>query len=160
MRTQQYQEIAVKELETEEELDERIVSRERRLFRELLIANGRGVKCEMLSCRINLNRVLIASHIKPVNVIKRDRKLADEEKLKQISDCNNGFLFCRNHDALFDKFLITFSEEGKIIASSDVERVIDTFNLNLNETVLEIKNQETISYLQFHQEEFKERNRL
>jgi hypothetical protein len=48
----------------------------------------------------------------------------------------------------------------KIIASSDVEKVVDTFNLNLNETVLEIKNQETISYLQFHQKVFRERNEL
>lgn len=161
MIKQKHQEIIIGELEKEEEeLDERIVSRERRLFRELLIASGRGIKCEMLNCRINLDRVLIASHIKPVNVIKRDRKLVDEEKLKQISDCNNGFLFCRNHDALFDKFLITFSEEGKIIASNDVEKVIDTFNLNLENVALEIKNQATISYLQFHQEEFRERNRL
>ena len=158
---QEYQEIIEKTLDREdEELREREVSIERRLFRDLLINSGRGIKCEMISCRIKLDKVLIASHIRPVNFIKKDREISREEKLRQISDCNNGFLLCRNHDALFDKFLITFSEEGKIIASSDVEKVIDAFNLNLENIALEIKNQETISYLQFHQEEFRERNRV
>jgi len=79
--------------------------------------------------------------------------------LRQISNCNNGFLFCRNHDALFDKFLITFSEEGKIATSSDVEKFIDVFDLSLDKVALEIKNQETISYLQYHQKEFNFRER-
>jgi len=158
MFNQKHEEFAIKVLDkTEEKLEDKVVSAERRLFRALLITNGRGIKCEIINCRINLEKILIASHIRPVNLIKKDTKLSREEKLKQISDCNNGFLFCRNHDALFDKFLITF-KEGKIVASSDVEKVIDTFNLNLDNVVLEIKNQETINYLQYHQKLFAERN--
>jgi hypothetical protein len=161
MFNQKHQEFASKILEkTEEELEDKVISAERRLFRELLIASGRGIKCEMINCRINLVKVLIASHIRPVNFIKKDRKLSKEEKLRQISDCNNGFLFCRNHDALFDKFLITFSSEGKIIASDHVKRVIDTFHLSLDDISLKIKNQEINNYLQFHQKAFEERNKI
>lgn len=57
--------------------------------------------------KINDERLLIASHIKPWSVSE------DNEKL----DYNNGFIFSPTYDALFDKGLITFENNGNLIVS-------------------------------------------
>lgn len=125
----------------------------RRLFRELLISN-RGVECEILTCNISIVELLIASHIKPVNCIVNDNTLDTQQKIKEICDPNNGFLLCPNHDALFDKFLITFNSEGTIkISKSIINQVLD-FNLILDEKCINISDKQVIKYLNFHNEKF------
>ena len=136
-----------------EQLETRQVSKHRSLFREILI-DKRGIKCEITNCPISLLEALIASHIRPVENILHDKELTKEEKLKHIGSDNNGFLFCRNHDALFDKKLLTFTNEGKIISCDYLKNFISSFNLNCEEVVLEIKDKEIINYLQYHRELF------
>jgi 5-methylcytosine-specific restriction protein A len=61
----------------------------------------------------NFNKldILIASHIVPWS------KATDHERL----DVNNGLLLSPTYDALFDKHLITFENNGKIILSDKIE---------------------------------------
>ena len=61
----------------------------------------------------NFNKldILIASHIVPWS------KATDHERL----DVNNGLLLSPTYDALFDKHLITFDNNGKIILSDKIE---------------------------------------
>ncbi|MEW9674148.1 HNH endonuclease [Ammoniphilus sp. 3BR4] len=44
-------------------------------------------------------------------------------------DLNNGLLLCPNHDALFEKGLISFRDDGGIFVSPSVD---DTFKIFLN----------------------------
>ena len=62
-------------------------------------------KCAVSECK--MTDVLIASHIKPW------RKSTNIEKL----DPYNGLLLLPNYDKLFDKGLISFEDNGKIIIS-------------------------------------------
>jgi 5-methylcytosine-specific restriction enzyme A len=55
----------------------------------------------------DLTEILIASHIVPWRQSNEDEKL----------DIENGILLSPNYDALFDKYLISFSESGNIIIS-------------------------------------------
>lgn len=57
-------------------------------------------------CSISDQRFLIASHIKPWS-----RCESPEERI----DPYNGFLLCPNHDALFDKGLVSFKNSGEIM---------------------------------------------
>ena len=61
----------------------------------------------------NFNKldILIASHIVPWS------KATDHERL----DVNNGLLLSPTYDALFDKYLITFDNKGKIQLSDKIE---------------------------------------
>ncbi len=55
--------------------------------------------------------ILIASHIVPWS------KASDQERL----DVNNGLLLSPTYDALFDKHLVTFDNNGKIQLSEKIE---------------------------------------
>ncbi|MCF2874307.1 MULTISPECIES: HNH endonuclease [unclassified Tenacibaculum] len=59
----------------------------------------------------NIYTVLIASHIVPW------KDATEEERL----DPENGILLSPNYDALFDKHLITFEENGSILFSSSID---------------------------------------
>lgn len=74
------------------------------LFKDLLI-NRYSCKCAL--CGIQTKSMLVASHIKTW------KDSTDSEKL----DENNGLLLCAHHDALFDKHLISFQDNGSLIVS-------------------------------------------
>ncbi|ERJ11910.1 HNH endonuclease [Haloplasma contractile] len=73
-----------------------------RKFRNSLL-NEFNSKCAI--CDINEKNLLIASHIVPYTKCK---------DVDEMINSNNGLLLCANHDALFDKNLISFNEYGKI----------------------------------------------
>lgn len=56
-------------------------------------------------------KILIASHIVPW------REANDEERL----DIHNGILLSPTYDALFDRHLISFNEQGKILVSNEIK---------------------------------------
>ena len=66
-------------------------SRNYRDFLKTAFIMNLSIKCPI--CKARLSRLLIASHIKPFR---------DCGYLVEAMDHNNGFLLCRNHDALFD----------------------------------------------------------
>ena len=63
-------------------------------------------------------KVLIASHIKPCNVCLKERN-EDE-----AYDPNNGLLLSPTVDSYFDKFDISFSDDGRVLVGKCVEESI------------------------------------
>lgn len=95
---------------------------------------------------ITLSEVLRASHAKPWADC-----MSDTERL----DVFNGFLLSANLDALFDRFLITFSEEGELIVSPGITATMRE-QLGLDRPWrLRWLAQEHQPYLQFHREQFR-----
>lgn len=82
-------------------------------FKKLLIER----ECKCALCGVTDPRILIASHIKPWSVSTNEERL----------DKNNGLLLCPNHDALFDKHLISFDVHGKIVISQTLDEVLAHF---------------------------------
>ena len=64
----------------------------------------------------NSEELLIASHIVPW------RDSNDSERL----EVNNGILLSPNYDALFDRHLISFSDDGQIIMSESLQKELRT----------------------------------
>lgn len=119
------------------------------LFKRKLLS--KSCKCEI--CGLNIRNLLIASHCKPWV------KASNKERL----DVNNGLLLCPTHDALFDKGLITFNNDGEILISKEIAK--SQYNLlNINDNIrLEFRS-EQIPYIKYHREkeflESKKENRI
>lgn len=77
-------------------------------FRESLVARWGG--CSITGCK--QLELLVASHIKPWSKCESPRERLDEA---------NGLLLVPNLDKLFDKGLITFDDDFKIVFSSDLK---------------------------------------
>ncbi len=90
---------------------------------------------------IEIPEILRASHAKPW------KDSSDTEKL----DVFNGFLLCANLDALFDKGLITFDDEGKIIISP---KLTDNQIASLNLQNMRLRKIDPchLPYLAYHRE--------
>lgn len=94
---------------------------------------------------LQMPEILRASHAKPWAECE-----ADAERL----DVYNGFLLTANLDALFDRFLISFDEAGRIIIS---ETISDSqkFLLNIHQDMqLRWISKEHDRYLIFHRSKF------
>ena len=97
---------------------------------------------------ISDQNLLIASHIKPW------KNSNNEERL----DIQNGILLTPTFDKLFDKFLISFNEEGNLIWSQTrltPKTIALLQNTLLNNIVIEITD-ENSSYFEFHRNKFNE----
>lgn len=106
------------------------------LFKELL-CNKYNDTCAI--CDITTPNMLIGSHIKEWS------KCSNLEKL----DENNGLLLCAHHDALFDKHLISFEDDGSLIISTTLSEkekatlgLVDELNIDVAEDMK--------SYLSWH----------
>lgn len=103
-------------------------------------------KCEI--CGLQISQLLIASHIKPWSISNPSEK----------ADINNIMLLCPMHDALFDKYLISFDNDGKILINSDIsseERKLLSINDNQKIEV----NEKRKLYLENHKKEFDKHNK-
>lgn len=95
-------------------------------------------------CNMNIENLLIASHIKPWS------KSNDEEK----GDINNILLLCPVHDALFDDNYISFDDNGNMLISA----VIDEDNkklLNISDDIHIELNDKMKEYMKWHRERLK-----
>ncbi len=93
--------------------------------------------------------LLIASHIKPYSVCKTNKEKCSE---------NNGIILSALADKLFDRFLITFDEKGKIkysnkLSPNDLNKIKNHF---INDSI-EIRNEEMANFLKYHRERFYEK---
>ena len=107
-------------------------------LRDILLNNKRC--CEI--CGIRNKELLITSHIKPWVKSNKFEKL----------DSENVLLLCSIHDALFDKGLISFSDDGSIIISTlldSSDRVL--LHLTGEEKIL-VDSKNKKEYLKFHRE--------
>ncbi|MDB2073987.1 HNH endonuclease [Clostridium paraputrificum] len=108
------------------------------LFKNKLLTKS----CQCAICGLNIKSLLIASHCKPWG------KANNKERL----DVSNGLLLCPTHDALFDKGLITFKENGYIIISKQIEK--DQYKLlNIDKYVRLDFISKQLPYIKYHREE-------
>lgn len=94
----------------------------------------------------NLGTLFRASHIKAYS----------DCSIEEAFDINNGIIMTANADALFDKHLITISENGKIIFSYLLEQdYVLKQQLKLTENVFKaILNEKRLKYLEHHRNVF------
>ncbi|WP_195989462.1 HNH endonuclease signature motif containing protein [Clostridium sp. D53t1_180928_C8] len=105
------------------------------IFKAKLI--NRESKC--IICGMKIKELLIASHCKP---------WCKSNNYERV-DINNGLLLCPNHDALFDKGLITFNDKGEIIISKIIP--IEEYELlNINKNISIKISKESIKYISWH----------
>ncbi len=128
-----------------------IISKIRGDFRKLLLNYGINNQIDSV---IKNESLLVASHIHSVEDIKREKGLTLEQKLEQIGDPNNGLLIPVGLDKLFDRHLITFTDDWELIISKEVteEEVAELTGRGLHGKWIENKNNESIFYLQKHRE--------
>ena len=108
-------------------------------YRRQVIKKWRG-QCAVTGC--NIQSLLIASHIIPW------RDSTD----KQRRDVDNGILLSPVYDALFDKYLISFNDNGKILLSPSFKRE-EQKKLNISGLEkIEGLNKKTLEYLKHHRE--------
>lgn len=101
-----------------------------------------------LTCNYNdLGTLFRASHIKAYS---------ECDNAQEAFDVNNGLLLCANADALFDKHLITISEDKELIFSYTLKgnpKLIN--NLLLNQPIFKlVLNDKRMEYLAIHRKEF------
>ncbi len=109
-------------------------------FRRLLLLERHH--CNL--CDISTTSVLRASHIKEWS----------ESSRKERIDANNGLLLCANHDALFDKHLISFEPDtGDICISSSIDAE-QRAALKLSESYKLPMSDRIKPYMQIHYKKF------
>ena len=133
------------------------------IFRKGLLEKE-GYQCQWNKCSVigkEFSEILIASHIRAQRFIKNDNSLNDEQKRKELTDFNNGFLFCKMHDAMFDAHLLTFNKYGKIKQTKGpIKKIIEALynydfkNQRESDPVVEF-SKKTEDYLKKHREETK-----
>jgi hypothetical protein len=109
-------------------------------YRQKIIERWEG-KCPVSG--MSIIPILIASHIVPWS------QSNDEEKL----DVNNGILLSPNVDALFDKCLISFKNDGSILISGKIS-IEDRLALGLNHTIKIPVSERMTPYLERHRKKF------
>ena len=94
------------------------------------------------STGVDDKRILVASHIRPWSVSTNEQRLSVE----------NGLLLSTLYDKLFDIGLITFSEEGLIICSRELEnKNIDLLKIERNKKYDLKTSAVFIENLKYHQ---------
>lgn len=105
-------------------------------------------KCSVSEC--NMTDLLIASHIKPWS------ESSNEEKL----DPYNGLLLLPNYDKLFDKHLISFDDDGRIIISPQIKKEeYKVLGISPKDKLFKIFD-ENKPYLKIHREIFCTKNNI
>ena len=129
---QQVESLSIKQTEKERLIKARIGQGK---FKKLLIQR----ECKCALCGVTDPRMLIASHIKPWSTSTNEERL----------DVHNGLLLCPNHDALFDKQLISFSNQGEITISPTIDETARIF-MNVNKKMQVTLTEKQLEYMEDH----------
>jgi len=114
-------------------------------YRQNIINKWNG-KCAVTG--IGIKSILIASHI------VRWSESNDDERL----DVENGILLSPMYDSLFDRYLISFDDEGNILISKKIDE--DNFlRLGLSKNIKIIVSHGMTFYLKKHREKFDNLNK-
>ena len=118
------------------------------LFRNNLFAKY-GVRCAV--CGKTIEKVLIASHIKP----------ASQCDVIEKANCENGIVLCALHDKLFDRYLITFdSNSGKLVYAQILKKRLEKYQLDENFCLPTLyMTKERMVFLTHHNKIFSEKNK-
>ena len=109
-------------------------------FRSLMLKKYHSACC-LSMCSVHTPEMLIASHIKPWCCCNSNEKVSPY----------NGLLLCPNHDHLFDKGYISFSDSGRILISSLLDNDNRMF-LNIMDTMTIDITEEMLPFLHYHRE--------
>lgn len=123
-----------------------------RIYRKLLFEESIRVYDELLCYACHLPwKGLVASHIKPLATCVK------QQKMQEAYDKNNGLLLSPNVDAYFDKFDITFDDNGTILLGKNIpEKIKEVIrDYHIDKAVL---NDERRKYLQYHRNIFDAKN--
>ena len=101
-------------------------------------------KCVL--CGVGVDTALRASHIK---------SWADSTS-KEKGDHENVLLLCANHDALFDKHLISFDDNGYLLISAEISEE-ERKKLNISNDMKIEMNAEMRRYMAYHRKKFEEK---
>lgn len=114
-------------------------------FRKDLLKNQSKNQCVFTG--IKESKLLIAGHIKPWSISLNKERI----------DINNGILLTPTFDKLFDKFLISFNENGNVMFSNKIEKKVwnDLFPAfeNIKDTKIILDNYNS-EYLEYHRNTF------
>jgi len=111
-------------------------------FRRMLLLERH--QCQL--CNITTTSILQASHIKEWSESSRDERI----------DAANGLLLCANHDALFDRHLISFSPDTGNICISDSISAEQKIALSISEEFTLLLNERRKNYMKIHYQKYKE----
>lgn len=100
--------------------------------------------CPVTGCKVL--RVLIASHIVPWSECNSEQRL----------DVENGILLSPNADSLFDRHLISFSDEGQLLFSEHIQNDLKLLGIPANTQIPVSEGMKP--YLQKHRMRFHEIN--
>lgn len=92
-------------------------------------------------CSVSERSLLVASHIKPWS----------QSNARERLDVDNGFLFCPNHDQLFDQGWITFDDSGKICLAKELCQR-DRDSMHVDENMQITLREGNKAYLAYHRE--------
>lgn len=111
------------------------------VYRKMILSKW-NYKCGVTGCGIK--RILISSHIVPWK---------ESNKMEKI-DPENGILLSPDLDGLFDKYLISFEDSGKIIISEKLsDEEIEKLGINGEMKLTQVTNGMK-PYLERHREKF------
>ncbi len=114
-------------------------------FRRLMLL-AHDHTCQM--CGIKTTEALRASHIKQWSLSSKQERM----------DVDNGLLLCANHDALFDRYIMTFNvNDGSIIIADSVDS-IELERLNIPADFHLQMSERMKLYMKFHNSIFNEKN--
>ena len=140
-------------------IDEEVTRQQQATWRKMLAKEMMGytqidgqIFCPFTYITADFNKLgslFVASHIKGF----KDPNTSNEEKY----DINNGLMLCANADALFDKHLITISENKELIFSFllDGDIRLKSQLLLMQPIFQPILNESRMKYLNYHREIFK-----
>ena len=123
-----------------------------RIYRKKLFDESDEIYNRMIcyACKLPW-KGLVASHIKPLATCIR------QQKMTEAYDKDNGLLLSPNLDAYFDKFDISFDDNGNILLGkdipNDIKDIIKDYGLDIK-----ILNEERRKYLKYHRNLFNEKN--
>ena len=96
-------------------------------------------KCRL--CGVMDKRFLNAIHIKPWRVANEAERL----------DPENAFLFCPNHEVLFEKGFISFSSTGKVLVSPFLAETSRLF-MNVQDNFYIKMTAAQVDYIKYHRD--------
>lgn len=127
-------------------------ARLRQSFRKMLLQTGGN---NLIGSTIQNDSLLIASHIERVEDIRKSDVYTLEEKKRRIADPDNGLLIPTGLDALFDKYLVTFTDNWEIILSKEVTDAEVSESINkesIQGKLITGKGNNSLEYLRIHRE--------
>jgi len=96
---------------------------------------------ECIITRVNDERILIASHVKPWSVAEDDEKI----------DHNNGIVLTPTYDRLFDQGFISFENDGTIVISPYISPLnLKKMNLVAGKKYVLPPSEKRKEYLEYH----------